>query len=117
MSEVSRTRQQPPLTAPDPVASVSFLRRRGTILVAAAAAVVLIAAAGIGGLRAWTGDPSKQEVIAAVVAARDAHTDRVDLDGGGSMTLISSAGPGPRRGARGVPARPRSRRGLPAVAA
>ena len=96
LERVANTRQWPPPTrAEDDSAeggsTVVPMRRRRTLgLLAAAAALVLVALAGGIGIGAWISGEPTQEQIAAVVAAGDAHTEQARLNGGGTLTLISS---------------------------
>lgn len=96
MAQVANTRQWAPLPRTDsgsadtPVV-VPMRRRRVLGLLAAAAALVLVALAGGIGIGAWLDDEPANGRIAAVVAADDAHTEQASLEGGGVLTLISSA--------------------------
>jgi anti-sigma-K factor RskA len=91
MELAARTRQLPPHPVEDASQVVTPFRRRRVPLLAAAAALVAIALAGGFALGSWLDDDQAQDQIAAVLGSDDARTDQVDLTGGGTLTLISSA--------------------------
>lgn len=93
LAQVHRTRQVPPVTV-----SMSKARPRRRLVqgLAAAGAAVLVLAGGLVVVRDLLGDDgggSRQDEIAAVMEAPDAHSATARLRGGGEMTVVSS----PRR--------------------
>lgn len=82
----SETRQEPPVVPP---AESVPRRRRWPRVAAAAAAGVLVAGAGaFVGIQ--LGEDDSSTPIAAVVDAPDARSDSAELQGGGTLTMISS---------------------------
>lgn len=91
MELAARTRQLPPHPVAEASEVVIPFRRRRVPMLAAAAALVLVALAGGFALRGWLDDDQTQDQIAAVLGAEDRHTEQVNLTGGGTLTLFSSA--------------------------
>ncbi len=87
-----------------------WFQRPGAIIAAAAAAVVLIAGTVIG--IGWSGPNGwgAQREMAAIAEAPDAQSQTLEVEGGGEVTLVSSAAAGavrdPRRGASRARFRP-----------
>ncbi|HET7327182.1 MAG TPA: anti-sigma factor [Nocardioidaceae bacterium] len=97
MERVAHTRQWAPIprtedSSPGDDSVVRPMRRRRTVrLLAAAAALVLVALAGGVAIGRWLVDDPARDPIGSVVAADDAQIGQARLDGGGTLTLISSA--------------------------
>ena len=105
MSEVSRTRQLPPVVG---VASLEQARRRrlGTRLLSAAAALLLVVAGGLGialGLEQRQADQEQENIIALLTDPENRAV--VDVPGGGTVVLNTS-GDRALVEMRGVPAPP-----------
>lgn len=91
MARVAQTRQWSPLAPAGEAAPGAPRHRRRSAGWLAAAALVLVALAGGVGVGYWVAGESTQQQIAAVVGADDARTEQAQLQGGGTLTLISSA--------------------------
>lgn len=82
----------PPGVAPaETAARRRWFQRPGAIIAAAAAAVVLVAGVVIG--VGWPGPNGwgAQRELAAIAAAPDARSQTLEVEGGGEITLVSSA--------------------------
>lgn len=89
---VAATRQVPPTGAP--VTALDDRRRHTATWVLAAAACLLVVLGAVVALTSPDRRASDAEQIAAIVAADDARTIRLEGDGRGPVTLVWSAGRG-----------------------